>query len=136
MGTSNGSTNGTASVPRISLVALTRKVVGEVEIESDNGPPRWVCVRAFDGQTWHLHQQMVTAEGGANVGVLYAIADRLLPDASESEVRRLTVEAVGQVIAVAAGTIEQVEQVAEARAEGNGRGRARGRKTPAASPAT
>lgn len=115
--------NGTAP-PRVSLLALNRKIVGEVEIEGDDGNGRWVGVRQFTGETYHAHQQ-AAAEGGAGaLAAMYEIAGKLLIGATPSEVQRLTVESVNHVLSIAGGLIADVQKVAEAQAEGNASGSA------------
>lgn len=122
MSTTNGTT--TTTLPRVSLLALNRKVVSEVEIEGDDGTGRWVGVRQFDGATYHAHQSAATTGGEGAIRAMYEIVGRLLPDATASEVERLTVESVGAVLSIASGQIAQVQALAAEHAEKNGSGRA------------
>ena len=105
-------------LPFVDIMALSRRVVGQIRIEGDNGEPRIIGVKQFDGATFHAQQNIASREDPTTA--LYAIVQRLLPDATESEVMRLTPEAVEAVIAIASQQIDLVNRYAEAQAEGKG----------------
>lgn len=108
----------TGKLPFVDIMALSEKVVGQVRIKGDNGQPRVIDVHQFDGATFHANEHLAASENPT--AALYDIVHRLLPEATESEVLRLTPEAVEAVIAIASQQIDVVNKYSEAQAEGKG----------------
>lgn len=123
-GNGNGS-NGNTPVRRISLVEA-RLPVGTAEIMGDDGTVRDVLV--YPPSTGSEEALLVLTENAqnghidarANLDLSHRIAQECAPDASQSEIRRLTEDQAGLLIAFARTRGQEVATyIAERRARLN-----------------
>jgi hypothetical protein len=94
-----------------------KKVVRLADLEASAGEVllpggREVRVAPIDGRGMQIQQAMQL--GTAKLGDMWRLAALLLPDATPEEIERLTPSAIGLVVQMACGALEQVLQLAEA----------------------
>jgi hypothetical protein len=94
-----------------------KKVVRLADLEVSAGEVllpsgREVKVAPIDGRGMQIQQAMLL--GTAQPGDMWRLAALLLPDATPEEIERLTANAIGLVVQMACGALEQVLQLAEA----------------------
>lgn len=120
MSTGNG--NAFAGLPNVDLYEISREFIATVDIEGDDGKKRRIGMRSFDGFTARAATGL--KDGEQAMGRLHEIAQHLLPDATPTEIERLTPKAVLRLVEASGEAAAKVEAAGEAFAEKNGRGSA------------